>query len=436
MISNDPPDLTIIGAGLSGISAAYHFHGKSEIYEKDDKIGGTASTELVNGFYFDHGPHVSFTHDKYIRELLERRTPVYTRVARPMNTRKGVEFAHPALFHLRSLPKLERYKILSDLIMALKNYDENKKPANYQEWCDRNQGKYFSRNYTYSYTTKFWQAEPAELTCDWIGERVPIPSIEFALKGALGLSDISGYYFQDFRYPKTGGFGSFADFWQDKKENISIHLNKTLTRIDAVERLLSFSDGSTAEYKKLISTIPLPELLKLLPNVPEKIRIMGSKLRSTSLHYVNLALNGVWNRKFTWLYIYDDDVPVSRLIPYNALSKAMSPSGTTSMQLEIPYEGIFDQSLVSKAISAVEALGYLKSGNIISYSEYDLKYGYVKYDKNRNESVNFILEWLSKMGIISIGRYGSWAYMWSHQVIEQGRNAVLRITEKSAGEQR
>ena len=63
------PTLTILGAGLTGLSLAYHYKGKSEIFEQESKLGGTASSETYGDFVFDHGPHISFTRDKYVDPL-------------------------------------------------------------------------------------------------------------------------------------------------------------------------------------------------------------------------------------------------------------------------------------------------------------------------------------------------------------------------------
>ena len=64
--------LTILGAGLSGLSCAYHFPGESTLYEAKGTLGGTASSLFWQGFTFDYGPHVSFTKDSYVRSLFAK----------------------------------------------------------------------------------------------------------------------------------------------------------------------------------------------------------------------------------------------------------------------------------------------------------------------------------------------------------------------------
>ncbi|MGC8621943.1 MAG: protoporphyrinogen/coproporphyrinogen oxidase [Caldisphaera sp.] len=428
-MANNLPTITILGAGLSGISVAYHYLGKSIIYDKLDKIGGTASTENYNGFLYDRGPHVLFTKDTYIINLLSKNTPVFKKVAKPMNIFKGKEFPHPALFNLYRLPKEERYKILLDFIEAYKNFDPNYRPMNYKDWCIRTQGKYFTENYSDLYTRKFWCTDSENLTTEWIQTRIPIPSIQKALEGAFGLNEKQGYYFDEFIYPKRGGFGSFSNFWQERSNDITIKLNKEVALIDTNNKSIKFKDGTYQYYNILISTIPLPELLNILPNMPNEIKTSVLKLKYTSLHYINILLKGKWKRDFTWLYFYDKDIPISRLIPYTKISPYMAPKGYTSLQIEIPYCEKFSKDFTEISLYKLQELGYIKQRNIIEMFESDLKYGYVIYNKDREENLKKILDYLKNIGIYSLGRYGSWEYLWSYQVIAQAKEFTEKISK-------
>jgi len=421
------PELTILGAGFAGLSLAYHYPGRSVIFEKLNNIGGTARTEEENGFYYDYGPHVSFTTDPYIINLISQGTRTLIREAKPFNSYRGKEFPHPVLHHLDTLPRDEAFNILIDLIKAYKEYDKNYIPLNYEDWLIKNQGEYFAKHYTNVYTKKFWLTDPKDLTTDWVEPRVPVPSIETALRGALGYKNDSGYYFQKFRYPEKGGFVGFTNFWRVRKRDMKIFLNKEVTLIDAKSKLIKFRDGSTKRYQILASTIPIPEMSNIFSNISEYIKNMISTLRYTSLHYVNLAVKGSFKKDFTWLYFYDEDIPISRLIPYNNMSPNMSPEGYTSLQLEIPYINKFDKSLTKKSILAIEKLGYLDSRNIVRIKERDLKYGYVIYDFNRKKYLDEIIKYFRENDIYLLGRYGSWAYLWSHDVIIQGRELSQEI---------
>lgn len=427
------PELTILGAGLSGLSLAYHYPGKSTIFEKLDTIGGTARTEEANGFLYDYGPHLSFTDDPYVIGLLSKRTSVFERDAKPANTYRGIEFPHPVLFHLDKLPKEECYSILVDLVEAYRKHNDTRKAENYEDWCEQNQGAYFAHNYTRAYTRKFWCAEPENLNTEWIGNRVPAPSIEQAIRGAIGLQSESGYYFQRYVYPQKGGSGAFSNFWKDRQEDINVLLNREVAFIDTKSKSIGFNDGDIEKFDILVSTIPIPEMSKIILNLDNEVKEMISQLRYTSLHYINIAIKGDWKGDSSWLYFYDEDNPATRLISFNKFSSNMAPNGYTALQIEIPYISEFDKSYIDKSISAIEKLGYINRSNIVDISNRDLRYGYVIYDANREKLVELILRAFKKMGIHSLGRYGTWAYLWSHEVILQGKELAEQIS-KNIGE--
>ena len=62
--------LVILGAGLSGMTAAYTLQLGGEdhwqVYERESNVGGLARTMEVDGYRFDYGPHILFTIDKEI----------------------------------------------------------------------------------------------------------------------------------------------------------------------------------------------------------------------------------------------------------------------------------------------------------------------------------------------------------------------------------
>lgn len=422
--------LTILGAGLTGLSLAYHYKGKSEIFEQESKIGGTASSETYGDFVFDHGPHLSFTKDKYVISLLSLGTHVVEKQARPINQYHGQEFPHPALFHLKKLDKASGYNILMDLIEQYK-ISESKQSSNYEEWCIRTQGNYFAETFTKAYTKKFWRTDPSELSVDWIKDRIPNPSIKEAVAGTFGLEENTGYYIDKYRYPISGGFGSFSNFWHSRKKDINIHLNSRVTLIDPSEKTIHFSSNKTIRYSRLVSTLPLPRLISMIKDLPSRITTLSKELKHSSLHYLNVALSGKTKRKFSWVYFYDSDIPVSRLIAYNNVGNNMAPSNFSSIQIEIPYTENYDSKNTEIAIDSLKKLGYIDGRYIHRIWEFDLKFGYPIHDLKRAEILQEIFAYLDEIGIITAGRYGRWEHLWSHQVINQGKELAKLLSKSS-----
>ena len=62
--------VTILGAGISGLSASFHIgHERCQIYEAKPHYGGHIFSFTRDGFTWDDGPHVLFTDSEYVKQV-------------------------------------------------------------------------------------------------------------------------------------------------------------------------------------------------------------------------------------------------------------------------------------------------------------------------------------------------------------------------------
>jgi UDP-galactopyranose mutase len=231
-------------------------------------------------------------------------------------------------------------------------------------------------------------------------------------------------------YPGEGGIAVLpASFLPHVKP---IRYNKQLTEVDLKEKQAWFSDGSSLSYSTLVSTIPLPELLGMIRNLPSDIDAMKSRLRHISVLDVNLGIDRSAVSDQHWIYFPDADLPFYRAGCYSNFSKAGAPSNATSLYLEISYlpEMALDKrAIIDAAKEGLERCGMLSgSDRIIAEDAVDIPYAYVIYDTFRKKNLSSIMDYLKSNGVWSIGRYGSWKYMSMEDTILEGKAAaeVLR----------
>ena len=420
--------LTILGAGLAGLSCAYHFPKKSLIYEAKSFLGGTASSMDWEGFTYDYGPHVSFTKDEYIKNLFDNAVDgeFLTNNVLNANYFKGQWVRHPAISNLVDFPlEINRDALIS--FLETRNFEENN-PSDYRDWCELGQGRFFAENFTHPYTRKFWTVEPEELIYEWAGERVARPSLKRVVDGALGLQQDSGYYYTEFRYPKIGGYSAYCNFWKNSQDRIDLQFDHKVTQIDLKNRVLSFTDKPNARFDDvLISSLPLPEFVALVPDAPEEVRLAANQLRCTSIALINIALDEPARVPYHWFYIYDEKVLAPRVTVYSNLSEFNAPEGCTSLQAEVPFSNsrpLPTENVVRQVVEELASCGILDSTKVLNAWQVNLKYGYVLYDPNREQSVATIHTWMRKNEIEPVGRFGLWQYLWSDQAVKSGKTLI------------
>ena len=112
------------------------------------------------------------------------------------------------------------------------------------------------------YARKYHTTTAADMSTDWLqGPRIYRPSLEEVLRGAISPSAPTVHYITHFRYPKEGGFVSYLNKFVPMG---NLKLNHKLIAIDPRMRQLRFSNGVVASYDTLVSSVPLPELIRII----------------------------------------------------------------------------------------------------------------------------------------------------------------------------
>lgn len=407
----------ILGAGISGISAGYHLSEKgitSVIYEKDDDWGGLCGNFMVDGFRFDKAIHLSFTEDKYVEKLFAESCKYITHKPLAYNYYKGAWLKHPAQNNLQPLAIEEKIEIINDFV---ENDNKKVEITNYEEWLKAQYGNYFSEHFPLSYTRKYWALEARELSITWVGSRMYKPNIKEVLKGAFEEETPNTYYAKEMRYPKEGGYKSFL---KGMYEKCHIELNKNVIEIDPDYRVIYFEDGSSEQYDELISSLPLPEYASLIKNIPEIVMIACKTLRYTSTALVSIGLKKPNIPKYLWFYIYDEDILPARCYSPSIKSSDNVPDGCSSFQFEVyftkekplPLDG---EKLIEHILEKSEDMGIFNREDIIVKDYRILKYGNVVFHHTMEDNRKIVLDYLERLNIKTIGRFGKWEYLWSDQ---------------------
>ncbi|MGQ0644071.1 MAG: protoporphyrinogen/coproporphyrinogen oxidase [Elusimicrobiota bacterium] len=414
------------------MSAAHHLGGRGALFEREKEPGGTARSYSVDGFTFDHTGHLLHLHNDYTKKLVRRllRGNVFECRRDAWIFSQGVYTRYPFQANLYGLPQPVIEDCVAGLWEARRRYGaeplKSDKPLNFEEWCQRLFGAGISKHFMIPYNRKLWTVPPAEMTPEWCGSFVPQPKLEEVLAGALTDQTTAFGYNVSFLYPRRGGIQRLA---QGLAEGLpGVRLGAALEKVDWRNRSALFSTGERASYSRMISTIPLPELLKRLDPFPEEIRADFERLRWTSVLNINVGVKRPKISNKSWIYFPEKKFVFYRVgFPMN-FTPHVVPEGCSSMYVEIahrPGETLSRESAWRRVRRGLEAAGVLKRGDAFPVVSFlPIRYAYVIYDENRGPALRNIFSWLERAGIVGIGRYGAWKYSFMEEAILDGKAAA------------
>ncbi len=430
-------EIVILGAGMAGLGAAHRLGEaglRPKVYEKKSYPGGHATSFKHGDFIFDDGPHISFTKDERIQNLFAQAVGgefemIQTRVN---NYWQGQWIKHPAQCNLYGLPADLVVEIIRDFVAV--HGRERGEVANYGEWLEATYGRTFAQTFPMQYGKKYHTTEAANMTTDWLGPRLYQPDLEEVLRGALSPQTPDVHYVTHFRYPSHGGFVAFL---KDLVATADVQLQQEVVRIDPKARRLVFSDGREIGYERLISSLPLPEVVRRIEGVPEEVQQAAQLLACTTSVVVNVGVGREDLSDSHWTYFYDDDYVFTRLSFPHMLSPHTVPPGAGSIQTEVYFSPKYrpldrkPEAFIEPVLRDLRRCGLVREDDEILHTDASLvPYANIIFDLDRPAALETVFAYLDDLGIATCGRYGRWGYHWTDEAFLSGEEAAQEILDQ------
>lgn len=345
-------DVVIIGAGPTGLTAAYKLNEagkKTVVFEKGSIVGGIARTENYKGYGVDIGGHRFFTkvseveamwHEVLGDDFLRR-----DRLSRIYYNNKF--FYYPIRFFdaLFKLGLLESVRLGLSYVWA--RIRPHPKEENLEEWVSNRFGRRLYEIFFKTYTEKVWGIPCTEIKAEWAAQRIKGLSLTMAIKNALFKPKDQAVktLIDTFHYPRRGP----GMLWTQVQEIIEADGHRVMLDSDVVELCMNGRrvkqvvaagpDGSiAAEGEHFISSMPLSELvLKMKPSPPPEVVEAARKLTYRDFLTVALIINHDDLFPDNWIYIHSPEVQVGRIQNFKNWSPDMIPdahSDTACIGLE------------------------------------------------------------------------------------------------------
>jgi protoporphyrinogen oxidase len=434
MSAGEKPDpVVVLGGGLTGISAAYHMGRDWLLFEKDDRLGGHARTDERDGFHFDKTGHWLHLRDPYtqglVRELLPDGLVPVDRRARIFS--HGALTRYPFQANLFGLPPEVVAECLMGAIEARTRAWEGE-PRDFAEYCLRHFGAGISRHFMIPYNRKLWGVDLTEITSAWCSRFVPIPKLPDIVAGAVGANPPEMGYNAHFLYPRRGGIETMTRALVSRLPGENVRTGCALEALDLRARSVT-AGGSTARYRAVVATVPLPELLARIADLPPAVEEAAQRLRCAPVRYLNVALRRTPDADFHWIYVPEERYPFYRVGIYTNAVPAMAPPGRGSLYVELADRGPAPalDAVLRDVIPGLVAAGAMRSPEDLLFAELrELRWAYVVFDHHYYAALSTIIPFLEAHAIYPRGRYGSWVYNSMEDCILAGREVAGLIRER------
>ncbi len=480
-------NVVIIGAGPAGLTAAYTLLKESKefhpiILEASEFIGGISRTARYNGNRIDIGGHRFFSKDKDIMKLWKDILPLQ---GAPSKDDKVLGRTHS----FSDDPDIDPDKI-DDVFLARTrvsriyfrkrffDYPISLKPATFinmgfantvragfgylasvfhklpetslENFYINRFGRPLYQMFFEDYTEKLWGVHPSNIAADWGAQRVKGLSVWKVITSALSKpfrrkdGNVETSLIEEFYYPKYGP----GQLWEkmaeiDIENGAELLLNHEAVKIDARNGRVNsvtvrcndcnspdFGKEQTIECDFLISSMPVKDLVRAMPDASDDIRDIADDLPYRDFITVGLLLDRLEIQNKTkmptinnivpdcWIYIQEREVKLGRLQIFNNWSPYMVDDNTKHVWVGLEYfctEGdemwnTPSDEFIRFAAGELEKIGIIKQSDIVDSFTAKVKKAYPAYFGSYSR-FNEIREYLDGYeNMFCVGRNGQHRY--------------------------
>lgn len=429
-------DAVIVGAGPSGLAAAYEmsrYGAKVLVLERMSQVGGLARTIAHDGCLFDIGPHRFFTRNQEVNQLfvdvvaedilhVRRLTRIlyqsrlFDYPLTPVNALSGVG------------PGAAMAMLGSYLWSQAKQSVSPREPLNFEEWVARHFGSRLYQTFFKTYTEKVWGIPCTRIGADWAGQRIKGLSLGAAICSAFSRSGTANIktLVDEFMYPRLGA----GQLYHKLADRIEAAGSQVLTgrrvvrtcregmRVRSVIVRDAAGNEEELEANRIITSAPLTEIVEMIdPAPPDDVLAACRALRYRDHLAVNLKLAGALFPD-NWIYVHSREVGMARVANYRNFSPQMA-DGEGSCPVTVEYfafEGDpmwnrSDEELVALAVRELERVGLAHASQLVSGFVVRSKKAYPVIEIGFQRHISVLKAWLDRLeNLTPIGRSGMFKY--------------------------
>lgn len=429
-LTTENPRIVIIGGGPTGLGAANRLtelgHDDWVLLESADSFGGLASSVVDDqGFTWDLGGHVLFSHYDYFDQLTESLIgdAWLSHIREAWVRMRSRWVPYPFQNNIWRLPDDDLVECLHGLL-ALGNTDQQAPPETFDDWILQSFGTGIADVFMRPYNFKVWAYEPKEMNVAWMGDRVATVDLPRVIENLVRQrDDVAWGPNATFRFPAKGGTGVIWDTLADRLPAGKMLAGHRVCAVDPVAKIVTCTNGEAFSYDALISTMPMDVLLQQFADQPD-LSARHSDFRWSSSHIVGIGIDGDTPEDLLtkcWMYFPEENSPFYRTTVFSNYSpeNVARPGKQWSLMCEIAEsirKPVNHDTVVADTRRGLEATGLVAPDHeVVSEWNTFLPHGYPTPFLERDGLLTEVEPKLRAMDIYSRGRFGGWKYEVSNQ---------------------
>jgi protoporphyrinogen oxidase len=428
-------DTLILGAGLTGLSTAYHLADSCIVLEAKDYVGGLAHTFHDQGHSFDITGHWLHLRSDEAKALVDRvlGDQMLQRARKARVFSAGVYTHYPYQANTHGLPADIAAECVLGFLKArcvdrLSTKPEDVVPGEAKTFADfilQRMGEGIAKHFMFPYNQKLWTVHPRDMDASWCSRFVPVPSIEDVVLGAFGLSPQALGYNTHFLYPRAGGIARLPQAIAAHVQT-PMQLNDAVVGIDLNKRVVTTQKGRSYHYQQLVNTLPLKHFMHMCAELPTAIVDAAVNLRHTTLSYFDVAAKGANPEQPHWCYVPEPEQPFYRIGSFSAVETNMAAPAQRNFYVEYSYQGS-ELPLANAEELAIKQLLHMrlidKVDDVIFIKQRQIPVAYVLPGAEVEPARQALLGYLDERKVLSTGRYGAWVYAAMEDALLDGMQA-------------
>lgn len=423
----DSDELLIIGAGPAGLALSSSYAGRSRILEGSHEVGGLCRSIEFGGGVFDIGGHSFHSPHPEVLGLVERlmkgRWHTQRRDARVFFNGGLIDYPFQQHVDQISDPAIvaecRRHRPDNDSVVAADNFED---------WIVERFGSGIARHFMLPYNRKLWARDLRRMSREWVQERIADSEPDHVRQHEQTRRPLK--VGSQVAYPAEGGFVEI--FRALAGQSGPIEYGQLVCGIDPKAKTVMTASGAVWSWDRLVSTMPLPALLRAIRDCPKELIDAADRLEFVSLKILMVLIGKNLENEPQRVYVAEPDVPAHKISFNHTSSPTLRRRSTHAIMCEIAHSP--EKPLAAEADLERTILDWLidarligSRGDVAETRFVDVDYGYPVHTHDRPAILKRIGAYLAPLDIFTIGRFGAWEYVNSDACIWQGVRLAARL---------